>query len=335
MSAFLDDTFHYLVLSLAKVMSVIFERDSYIYWPYLLSSIVIAVVAWRWLTPPTAQQNSWGDFFDKYFGRELWWHRSAQADYWLYVANALLLPLIFAFLILDHRQLAALLRGFLGMADVSGHESAIAAHLAFTVLFFVAYDFGRFVAHCLLHDVPVLWEFHKVHHSAQVLTPMTSFRAHPVELLLMSWGPLVTTGALTVAFNAIVPGRVSFYSFLGVHALLFVSNLIGNLRHSPVWISYGRTWGRWLISPAHHQLHHSYEPRHLGCNRGFELAIWDRLYGTLYVPGRTAEEFRLGLGDGTEVSYHHLGRMYWLPFVRAGEQVSRLVKRAVARLSVR
>ena len=41
--------------------------------------------------------------------------------------------------------------------------------LAYTVLFFIAYDFGRFVAHSLLHDIPCLWQFHKVHHSAEVL----------------------------------------------------------------------------------------------------------------------------------------------------------------------
>jgi len=82
-----------------------------------------------------------------------------------------------------------------------------------------------------------------------------------------------------------------------------------------VWLSYGLSWGRWLISPAHHQLHHSCEERHFGRNRGFALALWDRLYGTLYVPGTRPETFRLGLGDGSDARYHHVGRMYFLPFV--------------------
>jgi sterol desaturase/sphingolipid hydroxylase (fatty acid hydroxylase superfamily) len=334
MSSLFDDTLHYLLLNLAKVVSVVHQRDSYIYWPYLLSSVVIAFAAWRWLSP-TNQQKPWSEFFNKYFSRTLWWHPSARADYWLYVANALVLPVVFTLLVVDDRQITSLIRGLFGMPDGPAGETSITARVAFTLLFFIAYDFGRFVAHCLLHDVSFLWEFHKVHHSAQVLTPMTSFRAHPVELVLMAWGPIVMTGALAVGFNALVPGRISFYSFLGVHALLFVSNLIGNLRHSPVWVSYGPTWGRWLISPAHHQLHHSYEPRHIGCNRGFELAIWDRLYGTLYVPGRQPEDFRLGLGDESEAGYHHVGRMYAMPFVRAWEQINRLVKRSLGRLSVR
>jgi sterol desaturase/sphingolipid hydroxylase (fatty acid hydroxylase superfamily) len=335
MNTILDDGLDYFVLNLAKVASVFFQQDSYIYWPYLLSSIFIALVAWRWLGLPMREARRWKDFFNKYLSRNLWWHRSAQADYWLYLANGLVLPFMFAFLLLDARQVSGVLGGLFGMVNISSPETSFSARLAFTLLFFVAYDFGRFATHCLLHDIPILWEFHKVHHSAEVLTPMTSFRAHPVELLLMSWGPVITTGALTAAFNALIPGRISFYSFLGVHALLFASNLIGNLRHSPIWISYGSTWGRWFVSPAHHQLHHSYEPRHMGCNRGFELAIWDRMYGTLYVPGRVPEEFRLGLGDGTEANYHHIGRMYLLPFLRVGEQINRVVKRSIARLSVR
>src|SRR5204862_1659650 len=130
-----------------------------------------------------------------------------------------------------------------------------------------------------------------------------------VELALMAWGPVITTALVMVGFNFAVPGAVGMYMFLGWHVFMFGFNLVDNLRHSPVWLSYGSTVGRWLVSPAHHQLHHSCERQHLGCNRGFELAIWDRLYGTLYVPGMQPEKFRMGLGDGSEGRYHHLGRM--------------------------
>src|SRR5207253_9759360 len=111
----------------------------------------------------------------------------------------------------------------LGLPDAAAPSGSggIAVRVLFTVAFFFAYDFGRFVMHCLLHDVPVLWEFHKVHHSAEVLTPITTFRAHPVELLLIAWGPVITTGIATVAFNVIAPGTISVYTFLGWHVLFF------------------------------------------------------------------------------------------------------------------
>ena len=204
----------------------------------------------------------------------------------------------------------------------------------FTIAFFIAYDFGRFLSHSLLHDVPLLWEFHKVHHSAEVLTPMTTFRAHPVDLLVMAWGPALTTGIVVWAFNRFAGGSVSPYTFLGLHVLMWAFNLIGNLRHSPVWLSYGPVLGRWLISPAHHQLHHSCEQRHYGRNRGFELAVWDRLYGTLYVPPVHAESFRMGIGDETDGHFHTLARMYLWPIAGAARAI-RLQVRSALRPSVK
>ena len=49
-----------------------------------------------------------------------------------------------------------------------------------TVMLFLAYELGYWFNHWLSHKVPLLWEFHKVHHNAEVLTPLTNFRVHPV-----------------------------------------------------------------------------------------------------------------------------------------------------------
>ncbi len=49
-----------------------------------------------------------------------------------------------------------------------------------TLMLFLAYELGYWFNHWLCHRVPLLWEFHKVHHSAEVLTPLTNFRVHPV-----------------------------------------------------------------------------------------------------------------------------------------------------------
>ena len=129
---------------------------------------------------------------------------------------------------------------------------------------------------------------------------MTAFRAHPVDLAVMAWVPALTTGIVIWCFHRYANAGIGMITFLGLHTIIWAFNLVGNLRHWQVWLSYGPTLNRWLISPAHHQLHHSYEPRHLGCNRGFELAVWDRLYGTLYVPPLAPETFRMGLGDGSD-----------------------------------
>ena len=90
-------------------------------------------------------------------------------------------------------------------------------------------------------------------------------------------------------------------------------------------MSYGTRVGRWLVSPAHHQLHHSIEPQHWGCNRGSNFAVWDRLYGTLYVPGARTESFRMGLGDGSEAHWRGLFHCYLRPFQESARAVAQLL----------
>lgn len=303
----IHDVLFYVVFHFSRAVLAFMQRESYLYWPFLLSTVLIAgFVARAGVKSPAG-----------FFSPKLWWHPSARADYRLYLANALLFPLLLAPLLLTNGQISTAMNSALGIgssAGMEGSESVFALRVLFTVVFFVAYDLGRFIAHSLLHDVPALWEFHKVHHSAAVLTPMTAYRAHPVELLLMAWVPALLTGLTTWLFS-VAGAQVGFFSFLGLHVAIWAFNLVDNLRHSPTWLSYGRRPGKWLISPAHHQLHHSYEPRHMGCNRGSNLAIWDRLYGTLYVPSGPPEAFRMGLGDQSDAHWNGVGRMYAWPIM--------------------
>ena len=324
-------TLHYLVFNLTKAVTAFIQRDSFLYWPFLLSAVAIALVvaSFNSRSDRGAEKPSWLRTIRTGFDRSLWWHRSARADYRLYFANALILPALFGVVLFSDRSVVAMLNGLVGGAAFAAgslsEPASWTSRLLFTLIFFVAYDFGRFVAHSLLHDIPILWEFHKVHHSAEKLTPMTTFRAHPLDLAVMAWVPALTTGIATWTFNQFAATRITFYSYLGLHVLIFAFSLVGILRHSHVWLHYGPRWGKWFISPAHHQLHHSCEDRHIGVNRGFELAIWDRLYGTLYVPGRK-ESFRMGLGDGTDEQWHTVSRMYWWPFANAGRRVLSLMR---------
>jgi sterol desaturase/sphingolipid hydroxylase (fatty acid hydroxylase superfamily) len=288
-------------------------QGSVFWWPYLASAFVIALAGF-WLArgggPATAAA-----FFRRYFSRRIWAHPSAQADYAYYMVNSVLYPFMVAPLIVSGGWLAATIaRGLdaaLGAPPVPALGLA-AWRVLYTILFFLAYDFGRFAAHSLMHDVPLLWQFHKVHHSAEVLTPFTNFRAHPVELFVLAAVPNLVTGLVSGVVWYLAAGEIGFYSFLGAHVLMLGFNAFANLRHSPAWISFGPRLNTWFVSPAHHQIHHSREARHFGKNRGFDLALWDRMFGTLYVPG-AEEEFRLGLGDGTDGAWHAVSRLYFLP----------------------
>jgi sterol desaturase/sphingolipid hydroxylase (fatty acid hydroxylase superfamily) len=289
-------------------------HDSLIWWPFLLTAFAVALIAF-W-AGHGANRAALGEFRRRFLSRAIWAHRSAQADYAYYIVNSILHPLLVAPLIVGGAAIggwveAALAKSF---GPIGAPLLALGwARAIYTVFFYLAYDLGRFIAHTLLHDVPLLWQFHKLHHSAEVLTPLTNYRAHPVELFIMATVPSVFTGLVSGVIWYVSAGEVGFYTFLGLHVGIAAFNAIGNLRHWQVWISFGPKLNRWLISPAHHQIHHSREARHFGRNRGFELAIWDRLFGTLYVPIEE-EAFHFGLGDESDGAWHRVGRMYFWPF---------------------
>jgi Fe(3+) dicitrate transport protein len=163
---------------------------------------------------------------------------------------------------------------------LSGGQAAI----LYTIVLFVAWDLSRFVLHWLMHRVPFLWAFHQVHHSAEVITPLTFHRIHPIESWLYDLRGALVTGTVAGSFYWLFRGSVSDLTLLGVPAIGFVCNVLtGNLRHSHVWLRFPPMVERWLISPAQHQLHHSLEPSQYNGNYGTWLAIWDRVLGSLII----------------------------------------------------
>ena len=63
----LDDLMHYFTLNFAKAISAVIQRESHLYWPFLISSIATALVAWRWLGAAGATRRSWREFWREYF----------------------------------------------------------------------------------------------------------------------------------------------------------------------------------------------------------------------------------------------------------------------------
>src|SRR2546426_736232 len=112
--------------------------------------------------------------------------------------------------------------------------------------------------------------------------------------------------ALTLALVLVLGANAGLVLFLFAGA---------HLRHSHVWLSYGPVLSRIFISPAQHQIHHSVDPRHVDRNFGGIFAIWDALFGTLYVP-RTRETLTVGLADGGHAGLDSVARLYTMPFRR-------------------
>ncbi len=82
-----------------------------------------------------------------------------------------------------------------------------------------------------------------------------------------------------------------------------------HLRHSELPI-YATGWlGRIIQSPAHHQVHHSVNPKHFDTNLGYCLSFWDWVFGTLYVPAK-GEKFDFGLGHHDDAMDTVMGSVF-------------------------
>lgn len=302
-----------------------------LFWMHLLTALLLAVLwhVWRNGTSATSRRAFRAD----HLGAGVWWHRSARADYAFYLVNGVLFPLCVAPCLPDLEPVRARLEteigAVLGDGVVAGAPSTPMA-VILGVILFVAFDLGRFLAHRVQHQVSWLWHFHAVHHSAEVLTPVTTFRVHPVDLAVMATGSALTTAPVLALIAWRWPHGGMLAAGLVAATLLFVFDIGGSLlRHSSVHLGYGRRLERVLVSPAQHRLHHSTALEHRDRNFGFAFAIWDALAGTLCT-SRRGEHIEVGLADGGSLRHRSVWRMYLVPFADLSVQASRAL-RALAR----
>lgn len=134
---------------------------------------------------------------------------------------------------------------------------------------FVTADFAAYWIHRAAHAVPLLWFFHRTHHTT-TLGPLTTFRFHIMEL---AWRLAVAAAALRL-FNV---GAWSVPA-LFVYAPL----LLEIVAHSDLPWTYG-PFRIVLVSPAHHSRHHD---RDSNVNYAMLLAFWDFAFATV---GRQTE----------------------------------------------
>ena len=312
------DTLSRLLDFIAAPFLIPFGAGERIYVFYLVTALAIAYLVYaaaRDRGAPEAQ----GGFLRLVFPKGVYGHRSAWTDYKFFLVNKIAFPLLFAPLVLGWAAASetsgALLAAVWG-PEGPGFASGPASLALMTAGMLLALDFGVFITHTLQHKIPALWEFHKVHHSAEVLTPITVYRMHPVDTLFTSSVTGALTGALHGLFGYLFAEGPSMIAVFGLNVGVFAFYLLGyNLRHSHVWLPYPRALSHILISPAQHQIHHSDTPRHFDKNMGFIFAFWDWAAGTLYVP-QGKEDLSFGLHRGEHRAYHGVPALYFRPFRR-------------------
>jgi sterol desaturase/sphingolipid hydroxylase (fatty acid hydroxylase superfamily) len=220
--------------------------------------------------------------------RRVLFHRSTFADLAYCVVGLATLGAILGWAVVSTSWIsdgvAALLSRALGPAP-QWRAPDFALNALRTVALFLAYELGFFFDHTLKHRIPALWELHKAHHSAEVLTPLVNFRVHPIDSLILANNLALFIGIIGGAAQyALGRKAVSFTLFDQNVLMLIYIYLTAQLQHSEIWIPFTGVWGRLFMSPAHHQLHHSADPAHFNCNMGASLAVWDWLAGSLRMP---------------------------------------------------
>ena len=166
----------------------------------------------------------------------------------------------------------------------------------FLIMFVVA-DFIQWWVHVMLHRVPWLWKFHKVHHSVEEMGFAAHLRYHWMETIIYK-------SILYIPLTMIGFGINDFFI---LHAFTV---LIGHLNHANIPLSYG-PFKYVLNNPAMHIWHHakSMPATHpYGINFGISLSIWDYLFGTAHIP-HSGRDITLGFDDIEEYPDHFIQQM--------------------------
>ena len=218
--------------------------------------------------------------------RAIYTHPSARVDIGLYlIDHAVMVLWVLLFLgTLVPRIEAGVIASLVHMFGESPHwQMNLGWQLGYGVVTLLAVDLAFFLYHLMMHRTRIGWAIHQVHHSAEVLTPLTRFREHFLEAPIDATFRGVALGLVAGVFAWAFGGGITHLTVMNVMVLSFLFTLNSNFRHYHVCLRYPRWLEYWLQSPGMHHTHHSRRHEHWDSNLALVTSIWDRLYGTLYI----------------------------------------------------
>lgn len=145
-----------------------------------------------------------------------------------------------------------------------------------TVVALIAGEVGYYWAHRMSHEIPFLWRFHSIHHSAEEVDFLVNTRAHPVDFLFGRFCALIPIYVLGLGSPRTAGGTL-----VPVIATL-ITTTWGFFIHANLRWRFGPL--EWIIStPAFHHWHHTLSGP---INRNYSSTLpWlDRIFGTHYLP---------------------------------------------------
>ncbi|HEX8524324.1 MAG TPA: sterol desaturase family protein, partial [Tepidisphaeraceae bacterium] len=151
-------------------------------------------------------------------------------------------------------------------------------------------DLVQYWVHRAFHRVPFLWGFHAVHHSAKSMDWMASARMHFLEIIVLRG-------------TTVIPLMILGFAQLPVHAYILLVYVHSALLHANVRWEFNRI-GKFLAMPRFHHWHHGIEKEAIDVNFAIHFPLFDRLFGTYYLP-------RGKWPEGYGIEGHPVPRSYW------------------------
>lgn len=164
-----------------------------------------------------------------------------------------------------------LLLGDQGFIDLGFLEGRVWAQ---GLVVFLLLDFARYWVHYAGHRVPILWRFHRTHHSSEHINATSGLRMHVVDMVQLTMIPLVLFRLLFDLHLA--PGVLELVLLVGV---VFDAFEHANLRF-PLDRPVNKAWNLLFNNPGFHAWHHTRNGHIVDGNYGQALTIWDRIFGT-------------------------------------------------------
>lgn len=154
----------------------------------------------------------------------------------------------------------------------------------------VLLDMAIYWQHVASHKIPMLWRVHRVHHVDRDIDASTGNRFHPIEIVLSMLYKFVIIFLL---------GPAAF----GVFLFEVLLNGSAMFNHANVKLPLGidKVLRVLFVTPDMHRVHHSHHRDETDSNYGFNLAIWDRLFGTYIDQPRDGhDEMVIGMKNYTD-----------------------------------
>jgi sterol desaturase/sphingolipid hydroxylase (fatty acid hydroxylase superfamily) len=216
----------------------------------------------------------------------------------LTIFNSILMHLIFSTAIVSAALYVQKNRiGILNIIDLPDWMK-----IAITLVFM---DFMLYIWHLLNHEIPLLWRFHRVHHSDLNMDVSTATRFHIGELSVSA----VIKIALIFFLGASSTGIAIFEGALVLCSQFHHSSIsVPKWFESFFWILF--------VPPSMHRIHHSVIIKERNTNYGTIFSVWDRIMGTLLATVNQ-ERIRIGVGAYTRPEKLNFHKLLLMPFTKA------------------